>query len=87
VISVAAIVCGVVFSISRLEWCAVVLSIGLVWTAELLNTGIERLGDAVTREPNELIRHAKDAAAGGVLVASITAAAVGAIVFLPKVLA
>jgi len=82
--SVAAVVLGVICGISRAEWCAVLMAVGLVWAAELLNTAVERLADAVTREPNEQIGHAKDAAAGAVLVAAIIAAVVGAVVFLPK---
>ena len=79
-----AVALGFTLGISRAEWCAILLAIGLVWTAELLNTALERLGDAVTLEPQEQIRHAKDAAAGAVLAASIAAAAVGAVVFVPR---
>jgi diacylglycerol kinase (ATP) len=73
--------------IERLEWCAVLFAIGLLWTAEALNSAIESVCNRV--EPNEdpLIRRAKDIAAGGVLAASLAAAAIGCIVFLPKLCA
>jgi diacylglycerol kinase (ATP) len=70
-------------ALSRLEWLAVVLAIGLVWAAEALNTAIEYLADEVSRERREGIRNAKDVAAGGVLLAAIAAAIVGALVFVP----
>jgi diacylglycerol kinase len=54
-----------------------------VWVAEALNTAIEFLADAAVPDHHSLIKHAKDVAAGAVLLASITAAAVGALVFLP----
>jgi diacylglycerol kinase (ATP) len=85
--SFVVIVLGFVLQIERWEWCAILISCGLVWAAELLNTAIERLADRVTLEREEAIRVVKDAAAGAVLAASIAAAAVGAVVFLPRLLA
>lgn len=79
-------VLGFLLKISPGEWCAVLLATGLVWAAELLNTAIEKLGNAITQDRNEEIRRAKDAAAGAVLVAAAAAAVVGAIIFLPKVM-
>jgi diacylglycerol kinase len=81
------IVLGFVLQIERWEWCAILISCGLVWAAELLNTAIERLADRVSMEREEAIRVVKDAAAGAVLAASLAAAAVGAIIFLPRLLA
>lgn len=75
---------GAFFHISQAEWTILVLCTALVWTAELLNTAIERLSEIV--QPNEDNRVAAilDVAAGAVLVAAIGAAMVGAIIFLPK---
>lgn len=84
---VLVIVLGFVFQIAPWEWCVVVLVSGIVMAAELLNTAIEWLADRVSREREESIRNIKDAAAGAVLAASIAAAAVGAIIFLPRLLA
>jgi diacylglycerol kinase (ATP) len=83
-ITVVVVVLGFSVRLAPWEWCAVLLSCGLVWLAEMLNTALEVLADAVTKEPNELIRRAKDAAAGAVLVAAVMATAVGGVVFLPK---
>jgi diacylglycerol kinase (ATP) len=70
--------------LSALEWCAVVLAIGAVWTAEAFNTALEALVDLASPENHPLAARAKDVAAGAVLCASISAVVVGAIVFLPK---
>lgn len=75
---------GFFFRISSGEWLAVVLSAGLVFMAEVFNTSIEYLADAVHPEVDRGIGMAKDAAAGGVLIAAVAAAVAGAIVFLPK---
>lgn len=76
---------GFFFGLSALEWCAVILSIAAVWTAEALNTALELLADAATREFHPLVERAKDVAAGAVLVAAIAALLVGALVFWPHV--
>jgi diacylglycerol kinase len=73
--------------ITRMESCLVALACGLVLAAEALNCAIERLADRVTLEKDERIRDAKDAAAGATLMASCAAAAVGLIVFVPRLLA
>jgi len=75
----------VAISISAVEWCLVVLSIGLVWTAEAVNTAIKRVADLASPAQNSLAGQAKDLAAGAVLLAAMTAAAVGLFVFLPQI--
>ena len=67
--------------LERWEWVAVLGAIGLVWMAELFNTALEELTNLVSPEHNPLAGRAKDLAAGAVLVASVTAALVGIIVF------
>lgn len=69
------------------EAASLALAVGLVLAAEALNSAVERLADRVTREPDPLIRDAKDLAAGGVLVAAAAALVVGLAVFLPRLLA
>jgi diacylglycerol kinase (ATP) len=78
---------GLCLNIEHWEWCALVIAIGLVWTAEALNTAIEFLADEVSREQRELIGKAKDVGAAGVLLASMAAAVIGLIVFVPHLLA
>jgi len=69
------------------DWRWLAAAIGWVWIAEALNTGVECLGDAVSREHHEGIRRAKDVAAGGVLVAALCAAGIGASIFGPPLAA
>ena len=76
---------AVILSVSRMEWAILSLAIGLVWTAEALNTGLEFLSDHVAPQWHELVGNAKDVAAGGVLAASIAAAVAGLLIFLPHI--
>lgn len=75
---------GAILSVTRGEWLALILAMALVWVAEALNTAIEQVGDAVTEDPHPRIGHAKDLAAGAVLLAVIFAVTVGVCVFLPR---
>lgn len=85
--TVAVLLLAAVLQLTRLEWVAVLVAIGLVLVAEALNTAIERLGDAVSRETHPAVGDAKDLAAAAVLVASTIAAVIGLIVFLPHLFA
>jgi diacylglycerol kinase (ATP) len=78
------VVAGLACGITRGEWCAVVVVIGLVWTAEGLNTAIETVVDLVSPEHHLLAGRAKDVAAGAVLCAALTAAVIGLLVFVPR---
>jgi len=73
---------GIYLHLRRWEWVAILLCIGMVWMAEALNTAIEFLADEVTLERRERIKHAKDVAAGGVLITALVSVAVGVLVFL-----
>jgi len=64
------------------EWIAVILSIGLVWVAEALNTAIEYVADLAHPDEHPEVKKLKDLAAAAVLFASIAALVVGLIVFL-----
>jgi hypothetical protein len=62
------------------EQLALLACVFLVLAAEVMNTAIEAAVDLATREPDGRARLAKDAAAGAVLVLSVGAAAVFAVV-------
>jgi diacylglycerol kinase (ATP) len=87
VATVAAVALGFFVSLDRLEWCAIVFAIALVWITEAVNTAIEFLADEVTRERREGIGRAKDVSAGAVLLSAMTSVVIGLIIFLPHVLA
>lgn len=72
--------------VTKTELLALVFAIGLVWVAEIFNTCIERVMDFVSEHQHPQIKFIKDLAAGGVLVAAITAVVTAAIVFIPKLI-
>lgn len=72
---------GAYFNITTTEWCLVVLCIGAVFAAEAFNTAIENLVDLLHPEQHPKAGIVKDIAAGAVLIAAISAAIVGFIIF------
>lgn len=87
-ISALVIFLGVFLRVDAIGWLALVLSMGLVIAAELLNTAIEHVVDlSAGGEYHLAARKAKDTAAAAVLVVALAASAVGAIVFLPRLCA
>ena len=78
---------GLFFCISVTEWCFLIFAIGFVLSAEAFNTAIEELTNLVSPKQNPKAGTVKDVAAGAVLITAITAAIIGIIIFLPKVIA
>ncbi len=87
IISFAAIITSFLLNISALEWTAIIGCIGIVIAAELFNTAIEKLVDIISPDWNPKAGAVKDIAAGAVLVLSCMAALIGAVIFLPKIIA
>lgn len=83
IVTVLVIGAGFAFGITPGEWTAICLCIGLVVSAELFNTAIERLVDLVSPQRHPLAGQVKDIAAGAVLVCALAAIAVGLIIFVP----
>jgi undecaprenol kinase/diacylglycerol kinase (ATP) len=81
-----AIVLSCILHISTTEWLFVILAIGLVFITEMLNTAIEFLCDAITLETHPQIKKTKDVSAAAVLLASVVAAIIGLIIFIPKLI-
>lgn len=86
-LAVIAIVAGFYFRIGRLEFVTVLLTITLVVTLEMMNTAIEKVVDLLTEKYHILALIAKDVAAGAVLIASVIAFIVGALIFGPHIVA
>lgn len=67
-------------------WCAILLiACALVLALEMVNAALEYLMDALHPQHDREIGHAKDAAAGAVLVASMAAACIGALMVVASI--
>ena len=80
------IIAGFVLQVNSTEWLFIIVCSMLVLSLELMNTGIEFLCDAVTKEIHPFIKIAKDVSAAAVLLAAAGSVVIGLIIFLPKIL-
>ena len=78
---VAALFVGVLLRLKGLEMVALLLTVSLVYTAEMFNTGIEVAMDIISTQYHSKVKIIKDIAAAAVLVASINAVFIGYILF------
>ncbi|MBS1615224.1 MAG: diacylglycerol kinase family protein [Bacteroidetes bacterium] len=83
VATLAVLVLGFYYRISRGEWMALIIVIAIVWLAEAFNTCIEMLCDLWTEGAfHPQVKRIKDIAAGAVLLSALAAAVTGLLIFL-----
>lgn len=81
------VIFGFIFKVNGLEWILIICMLGVILSIELLNTGIERACDAITKEYNPLIKAAKDCGSGATFIIFIVMVILNIIIFYPKVVA
>lgn len=86
VILTAVILAGIGLALSLQEWALITLVSALVLSLELMNSALEHLADRVEPNHDPHIMHAKDAAAGAVLIAALAAVVIGLLIFGPRLL-
>lgn len=85
VVAVGVLAAAVALDVDRFELIALIIAIGFVLIAEMVNTAIESAVDLATTSFDPMAKLAKDIAAGAVLISSVIAVAVGYLVFSGKV--
>jgi len=80
------IIAAVAFKLGTAEWAALILCIGGVMSAELINTALEVFANKIHPGFDKEIGKAKDLAAAAVLVMALAAIIVGLIIFIPHVI-
>lgn len=80
-IAVAVLGAAAWFRVPLAHWLLLLLSIMLVFSAELMNTAVESVVDLVSPDYHPLAKKAKDTAAGAVLLTALFAVCAGAYVF------
>lgn len=81
VCALAAIAGGLFWQVARWEWCSLILSIGLVFTTEYLNSALEELAPAIDQQYNSQLKRALDISSAAVLCAALTSVAIALLIF------
>ncbi|MCK4489796.1 MAG: diacylglycerol kinase family protein [Anaerolineales bacterium] len=79
--TLAVFILGFLLGITRIEWIALALTVGLVWAAELFNTAVEVMVDWISPEKHIAAKICKDISAGSVLVTAFISILVGILIF------
>lgn len=75
---------AILFRLSPLEWAVLILTVGLVFSAEMINTVAELAVDLLVQRQHPMAKIAKDVGAGAVLVTALAAVGVGVALFGPR---
>lgn len=81
VIIIPVIIFGVYLELTAVEWSIIILTIGMVVVAELLNTAIEYAVDLASPDFHHMAKKAKDVAAAAVLMSAIIATLIALTIF------
>ena len=72
--------------LDRLSGAILLLTIGLVWVSEFLNTALEAIVDLASPDVHPLARVGKDVGAAAVLISALVAILVGLLILGPPIL-
>ena len=84
IIGVFIVILGKLLNITQHEWIAVLICIGIVLSAEMMNSALEKLCNYLQPSFDLQIKIIKDVAAAAVLFLSLISAVAGALIFFPK---
>lgn len=76
------VILATALGVARQELMILILTIGIVFVAELVNTAIEEIVNLITKDYHPLAEIIKNVSAGAVLVAALTAISIGYLVFI-----
>ncbi len=83
--TILVIAAGIIFSVEKTEWLAIIIAIFIVLAAETINSAVEYLCDFVSPDYHDKIKIIKDVSAGAVLISAIGAFILALVIFLPKI--
>ena len=85
VVAFLVLIAALVTGVDKVELIALLLAIAFVLITEMVNTAVEGAIDVATTSFDPMAKLAKDIAAGAVLIATVTAVAVGYLVFADRI--
>ncbi len=77
---------GLSLHVSLADWRWLIVATAMVWVAETFNTAVEYVCDVVSPGHSMAVKHAKDIAAGAVLLCAIAAVFIGAFTLWPYIM-
>lgn len=84
-ITICVLAANFFFKVTAIEWLVTLISIGMVLSAELINSSIEAVVDMVTLDFHPLAKIAKDCGSAATFVLAMMAGAVGCVIYIPYI--
>lgn len=84
--TILVIAVNIFFQVTGMEWLITIIAIGMVLSAELINTAIEAIVDMVTLEIHPLAKIAKDCGSAATFVLACMALVIGCVVYIPYII-
>ena len=84
--TICVLLANIFFQVSGIEWLITLLAIGMVLSAELINSAIEAVVDLVTLEEHPLAKIAKDCSSAATFILACMAALIGIVVYVPYIM-
>ncbi len=85
-LSIVAIIMGLCFKITGIQWILLIIVMSMLMVTELLNTAIEATIDLVTEEYHPMAKVAKDCGSAAALIGSLLATIIAGYVFIPHII-
>lgn len=83
---ITVLLCSLIFQLTFIEWCFIIIVSCLVFILEIMNSVIELTIDYLNPTIHPTVKKIKDMSASAVLVATICAIIIGLIIFIPKLI-
>jgi diacylglycerol kinase (ATP) len=87
IVSTLVVVLGLWLRLPARDWAVILLAIGMVWSAEILNTAIEAVVDLASPVQHPLAKVGKDVGAAAVLIAAGVSLLIGLLILGPPLAA
>ena len=84
--TISVILIALWLQISSISFAILILTIGIVWMAEFINTSLEAVVDLASPEKHPLAKVGKDVGAAAVLIAALSSVIIGIIILGPALL-
>ena len=84
--TICVLLANIFFQVPGVEWLITLLAIGMVLSAELINSAIEAVVDLVTLEEHPLAKIAKDCSSAATFVLACMAAIIGVVIYVPYIM-
>ncbi|MCJ7723128.1 MAG: diacylglycerol kinase family protein [Anaerolineales bacterium] len=83
VITTMVVIAALWLQLPARDWAVLLLTAGMVWTAEFLNSALEAVVDLASPAKHPLAKVGKDVGAAGVLIAALVSVVIGLLILGP----